>query len=400
MFGAEEAWRRDGKYFVGAQGHWPYEEESSTVAWVEHQFMEDFSVLEFDSVDFEDEHLALLNERNGQWLDESQNISLWLSQGCYHSRKCLISDMARCDNVYMEYLPFGFTHDKPKDMIPINRNEPELLEEYRLPVGAEVNLFCQEDHQKITIDIDANPHDKLMTIKCLPNFKYDLPREDFPKCRSYCPAPARLMTEARMREDLLPLQLLYARDPTLAMKPATHPDVGYRVLAPPGYSGLRLDRDLTDVNTEYWDGEKIFYICKNESLGVKKRDEVSVGFRCRSDGIFGVPEPNFWPECDVKTTTAKTAIVDGVKMSMHFQDEDLAYRMFWREYLLAQAKWDKGNLFWKVTVPAAGIILLIIISCMCCMKYDSVCCEVCNRDYEVKQMQHYGDNSYVYNNSY
>ena len=26
---------------------------------------------------------------------------------------------------------------------------------------------------------------------------------------------------------------------------------------------------------------QIFYICKNESLGVKKRDETSVGFRCR-----------------------------------------------------------------------------------------------------------------------
>ena len=57
---------------------------------MEHQFVGDFSVQEFNAEDFQIEHEERLNERNGQWLDESQNTSLWLSQGCYISGKCIV----------------------------------------------------------------------------------------------------------------------------------------------------------------------------------------------------------------------------------------------------------------------------------------------------------------------
>ena len=60
-------------------------------AWVEHQFVGDFSVQEFNAEDFQIEHERLLNDINGQWLDETMNTSLWLSQGCYISGKCLVS---------------------------------------------------------------------------------------------------------------------------------------------------------------------------------------------------------------------------------------------------------------------------------------------------------------------
>ena len=45
---------------------------------------------EFNTYDFVDEHMRLLEERNGQWMDESLNTSLWLSQGCYVSEKCVV----------------------------------------------------------------------------------------------------------------------------------------------------------------------------------------------------------------------------------------------------------------------------------------------------------------------
>ena len=48
-------------------------------------------MLEFDEVEFEEEHIRLLTERDGQWLDDTKNLTLWLSQSCYETRKCLIS---------------------------------------------------------------------------------------------------------------------------------------------------------------------------------------------------------------------------------------------------------------------------------------------------------------------
>ena len=45
---------------------------------------------EFNALDFADEHARLLEERNGQWMDESLNTSLWLSQGCYVSERCVV----------------------------------------------------------------------------------------------------------------------------------------------------------------------------------------------------------------------------------------------------------------------------------------------------------------------
>ena len=74
-------------------GYWPYEtadEIMNTQAWVEHQFVGDFTVDQFNADDFVEEHLRLLNDINGQWLDETMNTSLWLSQGCYETMKCVV----------------------------------------------------------------------------------------------------------------------------------------------------------------------------------------------------------------------------------------------------------------------------------------------------------------------
>ena len=59
-------------------------------------------MLDFDNVDFEEEHLTLLEERNGQWLDSTGNLSLWLSQGCYLSGKCLIESKLNLE-IFYEY---------------------------------------------------------------------------------------------------------------------------------------------------------------------------------------------------------------------------------------------------------------------------------------------------------
>ena len=63
---------------------------------------------------------------------------------------------------------------------------------------------------------------------------------------------------------------------------------------------------------------QLFFICSNNSLGVEKGASPVVAFKCRyrdlsifvyltlrADGIYAVPENMTWPECFVKTTTAK-----------------------------------------------------------------------------------------------
>ena len=72
---------------MGARGYWPYfEDEMSTTAWVEHQFMGEFTVQEFNAEDFSIEHEKLLEQINGQWLDETENTTLWLSQARYSQK--------------------------------------------------------------------------------------------------------------------------------------------------------------------------------------------------------------------------------------------------------------------------------------------------------------------------
>lgn len=160
--------------------------------------MGDFSVQEFNAEDFQIEHEERLNERNGQWLDESQNTSLWLSQGCYISGKCIvegdhcvtdasrfvsehISDMSRCENVILESLPHGFKSLKSKAQV-LQFRDSDVFEEYKTPVGGSVDIICSQTYQKITVDeVDSDPTDMKLTVMCLPTMKYDIPRENFPK---------------------------------------------------------------------------------------------------------------------------------------------------------------------------------------------------------------------------
>ena len=108
---------------------------------------------EFNALDFADEHARLLEERNGQWMDESMNTSLWLSQGCYVSERCvvegefhlevisqkilLVLDMARCENVILDNLPFGFVSLKSKAQVQVERDQ-DYTEEYKTPIGGSV----------------------------------------------------------------------------------------------------------------------------------------------------------------------------------------------------------------------------------------------------------------------
>lgn len=90
-----------------------------------------------------------------------------------------------------------------------------------------------------------------------------------------------------------------------------------RQLEPNDFTGLTLDVETSEPNTELWEGERVtyksqlliiyqvFFICKNNTLGVEKGASPKVAFKCRNDGIYAVPENMTWPECFVKTTTAK-----------------------------------------------------------------------------------------------
>ena len=165
--------------------------------------MGDFSVQEFNAEDFQFEHEDRLNERNGQWLDENMNTSLWLSQGCYVSGKCIVEgenflfiafcstkrwlnsdlplDMMRCENVILKSLPFGFTSLKSTAQV-LQFRDSDVYEEYKTPVGGSVDIICSSTFQKITVDeVDSDPTDMKMTVMCLPTTKYEIPRENFPK---------------------------------------------------------------------------------------------------------------------------------------------------------------------------------------------------------------------------
>ena len=54
--------------------------------------------------DFTYYHQELLAERNGQWLDENGNTSLWLSQGCYISMKCIPEKAITVSSLWFEIL--------------------------------------------------------------------------------------------------------------------------------------------------------------------------------------------------------------------------------------------------------------------------------------------------------
>ena len=87
--------------------------------------MGDFSVQEFNAEDFQFEHEDRLNERNGQWLDENMNTSLWLSQGCYVSGKCIVEG---------EYL---MSHDSINETrLAVDRVKPRTLKDLTLSLNS------------------------------------------------------------------------------------------------------------------------------------------------------------------------------------------------------------------------------------------------------------------------
>ena len=49
----------------------------------------------------------------------------------------MLADLLRCENVVLNNLPFGFTHEKPRRKVLVQKNS-DLTEEYKLPVGGEV----------------------------------------------------------------------------------------------------------------------------------------------------------------------------------------------------------------------------------------------------------------------
>ena len=50
--------------------------------------------------------------------------------------------MARCENVILNNLPYGFKHLKSKEQILMVRDS-DVTEEYKTPIGASVSLTCE-----------------------------------------------------------------------------------------------------------------------------------------------------------------------------------------------------------------------------------------------------------------
>ena len=78
---------------------------------------------------------------------------------------------------------------------------------------------------------------------------------------------------------------------------AWHPDIGYTQLEPDNHTDLVLDevgnldngkghimicfQGQSDFDQELWDGEKLFFICANNSLGVEQAASPVVAFKCK-----------------------------------------------------------------------------------------------------------------------
>ena len=45
-----------------------------------------------------------------------------------------------CDSIVINNLPAGLTNTKSTKMVPVSKEDPDKEEEYRVPVGGEVNL--------------------------------------------------------------------------------------------------------------------------------------------------------------------------------------------------------------------------------------------------------------------
>lgn len=117
--------------------------------------------------------------------------------------------MARCENIILENLPYGFKHLKSKEQVltvqavqlvilllqVLMLRDSDLFEEYKTPIGGSVDIVCKDNHKKLTVDEwDLDPHDMKMTVRCLPTFRYDLPRENFPKVKTFSSTSVFLKT--------------------------------------------------------------------------------------------------------------------------------------------------------------------------------------------------------------
>ena len=67
----------------------------------------------------------------------------------------------------------------------------------------------------------------------------------------------------------------------------------------------KVGRQTRFANSHSTSDAALFLHMHNRPVGWMLSRNLRFSFRCRDDGTYGVPDYETWPECDVKTTTAK-----------------------------------------------------------------------------------------------
>jgi hypothetical protein len=97
-----------------------------------------------------------------------------------------IAEMRRCENSQLSIISaFKYTHSNKYGLNHTQAGQ----DKDPVSVGSAVNLFCEDNSTRIRNDEwDDDPYDFNMTVLCQPTVQFNLPSENFPKCRAWCPA--------------------------------------------------------------------------------------------------------------------------------------------------------------------------------------------------------------------
>merc|ERR1719322_750511 len=169
---------------------------------------------------------------------------------------------------------------------------------------------------------------------CQPNLAFYLPNENFPSCRSWCPA-------------------------TKPMPPATSGLVYV--------NGTDADGSPWPADREFWSGESITYGCIDPAEGVDASDSPTVTFECKSLSATA-------------NATYQTPIRLALSQLLGANDVALIERKTEEAYY---NDLNRGDVDYAVVVLVPCLIgfLFLALAVFCCTRVDNPWCKYCSRNY-------------------
>eukprot|EP00095_Tigriopus_kingsejongensis_P008506 snap_masked-scaffold181_size278858-processed-gene-0.12 protein:Tk08506 transcript:snap_masked-scaffold181_size278858-processed-gene-0.12-mRNA-1 annotation:"von willebrand factor type egf and pentraxin domain-containing protein 1-like" len=212
---------------------------------------------------------------------------------------------------------------------------------YHIPVGSEVNFYCQDKAKRPKNDGD-NSKDGIISATCKHDqiFSVSMNPSEWDRCRSLC-SPEKPEAPKVPEAQLVPYDTIQKQQ------------------------------------REHWEDEEISYGCENTSLVINEEIGVkSVTYICQEGGTYSAPiEANLWPKCTPKPIDP--VIVIAVRIMTQKYDRNLHYRHALSQGNTTQVDFlqtTEGIL--SITVPCISVILLLIFSILCCTRANSPICKI------------------------